>query len=507
MITNLARVIIMALVGLMMVPYYIDQFGLATYAILPLATSLTTYVQMASEALSESFARYLTIAIHSGDRKEANIVYSSSVIGMLKLFCILLPIIIVVALISPFVFNIGSAGVTEVQIMFFLVLFSSLLMSFITCLNSVYMAYNYLYVMYIIRIVHTLLQVGLIVGFFFINGPSISFIGWSYLISSLVLVFGLFYGVHRIDPELKVVRSEYDQKRVITMARLGFWGMILRLGEMLFIQASMIVVNITLGSETQAEFSIASNMVSMVFTVCCSIAVIGVPLSYRNFNDGDLKGLCTTLNIFTKFTGLVMLYPLVYLCVFAPQVLQIWLSSSYPNVVTMILIMIPACLSKCVVNILEYVPIIYARIRPIAILTCVVGVANIVASIILVNFTDIGVNGVCLIWSLSILALNVIVYPIITADMIGISRLTFYKPMAINYIVFTILLVAGMCLCTVYTLPATWLAIILSAMLTYAVYLLVIFRFGLNRTEKGVMITYFPQRVRGMMAKIMKTEG
>ena len=43
MVTNVVRTVLMAVIGLLMVPYYIGEFGLAAYAILPLATSLTSY--------------------------------------------------------------------------------------------------------------------------------------------------------------------------------------------------------------------------------------------------------------------------------------------------------------------------------------------------------------------------------------------------------------------------------------------------------------------------------
>ena len=103
MITNIIRVAVMAVIGLAMVPYYIDQFGIATYAILPLVTSLTTYVQIASDSLGESFARFLVLAIHGGDEEQTNRTYTSSVVGMFKIVMVMMPVIAVISLISPIV--------------------------------------------------------------------------------------------------------------------------------------------------------------------------------------------------------------------------------------------------------------------------------------------------------------------------------------------------------------------------------------------------------------------
>ena len=70
MVANMARAIVLALVGLLMVPYYIDQFGMEVYGLLPLATSITTYVLIASDSLVSSFSRYLIIAyvLEASDR-------------------------------------------------------------------------------------------------------------------------------------------------------------------------------------------------------------------------------------------------------------------------------------------------------------------------------------------------------------------------------------------------------------------------------------------------------
>lgn len=503
MITNLARVIIMALVGLMMVPYYIDQFGMATYALLPLVTSLTTYIQIASDSLGESFARYLTIDIHSGDKTNINKTYSSSVIGMFRIMLLILPAIIIVSIISPFIFSTGDAENTEVQIMFFLILLSSLLMSFITCLNSVFMAYNYLYWMYIIRIGHTLLQVGLILLFFFVNGPSLTLLGVSYIVATAIMVFFLFYGVKKIDPELKISRSDYDKAKVKEMSKLGGWSMVAKLGDIMFIQASMIVVNIMLGSQSQGEFSIATNIVSIVFTVCASIAAVGVPLTYKYYTEGEKSKLSTTLGIFTKFTGFIMIYPLAYICIFAPQILSVWLHEDYPAVVNMLRIMIPICLSKCIVNILEYIPILYAKVKTMSLTVCALGFFNVIFAILVVSVTDFDVYGICVSWGVATLALNILFFPLFTAYLMDVKKRTFYKPIVINYILFGAIIGLGAALCNVFTLPSTWLAIIVSSLVTYALYLIIILRFGLNRTEKTVMVGYFPKRVQNVLVKIM----
>lgn len=499
MVTNILRAAVMALVGIAMVPYYIDQFGIATYAVIPLVTSLTTYVQIASDSLGESFARFLILAIQKGDEAETNRTYSSSVIGMFRLMLLFLPVVIILSLISPVVFSTGNASDSDIQIMFFLVLLSSLMMSFITCLNSVFMSYNYLFVIYTFRIIHTLLQVGLVLLFFFTEGPSLILLGVSFFIAAVVLVIGMFCGVRRINPDLKITRSAYDNKMVIEMSGLGIWNMVARLGELLFIQASIIVVNITLGSEVQGEFSIAANMISIVYTVCSSISAVSVPLIYKYYNDGNKDMMQSTLRIFTKVTGLIMVFPLAYLCIFAPQILNVWLSEDYPNVVKMMMLTIPVCLAKCIFNILGSVPIVYSMLKPVGIVTCIIGGMNVLMMVVFTTFTDTGVYGVCVSWGISMLALDAVYYPFFISKLTGIRITTFYRPLLENYLVFGIFMILGMILNHFYTLPSTWLALILTSVIGFAVFMIALFRIGLSKEEKRIVSNYFPKSIRHLV--------
>ena len=501
MVTNIIRVIAMALVGFLMVPYYIDQFGQATYALLPLATSITTYVLIASESLADSFARFLILTIQGKDTENIDRTFSSSVIGMLRLILILLPIVFLISILSPFIFSTGDAGQFDVQMMFFLVLVSALLVSFTTCLNSVYMAYNQLYVMYIFRTVHCVLQVALVLLFFFIEGPSLIFLGISYLIAAILLIIALVIGIKKIDPALKVHRKAHDKALVKEMSGLGLWAMMTRLGNILFIQTSQIVVNICLGSSIQTEFSIAANIVSMITTVCSAITAVGVPLAYKHYHNEDSEKMRTTLDIFTRFTGLIMVFPLAFICVFAPQLLTAWLGSTY-NVITLMFILVPACVSRCALEVLCDIPILYARAKDLAVYTLITGALNVILALTFIEFTDLGVIGVCIAWDVSVLILNFVFIPPFISRLMGISRFNFYKPLIVNYIAFGALIGLGWILIQFWTMPYRWLAIIITMLIGFLIYFAIILNIGLKKSEKNMVATFVPEKIQNILFKI-----
>ena len=173
MAINILRTVVMALFGFLMVPYYIDQFGLATYAILPLATSISSYVLAITDPLGDAFARYTSIAIQKNDMGLANRTYSSSMFGMMRCMAVLIPLVVLISLASPYVFNVAGSAALDVQIMFAMILLSSLLISFSACLGSVFMAYNKLYIIYASKTVYCVAQVVLVILFFVMHGASL----------------------------------------------------------------------------------------------------------------------------------------------------------------------------------------------------------------------------------------------------------------------------------------------------------------------------------------------
>lgn len=501
MVTNILRVVIMAIVGLVMVPYYIKELGLSTYALIPLVTSITTYVLVASESLSESFTRFMILSMHGKDKEETNRIYSSSVTGMFRVILIIMPILVLISILSPYIFNVGTNVYSDVQMMFLMVLIASLMISFTTCFDSVYMAHNCLYVLYSMKAIYTIFQVLLVIGFFILWGPSLTLIGVSFFISAIIFVICLFIGTRFIDPELKIKFSLYDKNLLKEMISPGMWNLASRFGNIMFIQASQIIVNICLNSKIQGEFSIVANIISMITTVSTALVAVGVPLLYKCYNNGDKKTLITTLGLFTRFSGLMLTFPIAYVCVFTPQVLTVWLGTTYENTVLLIRIMTPICVAKCSMDILGSVAILYNDVKTMGIWTLILGTLNVGLSIVFIKIINLGVIGACIAWGIGIGLLNIVFYPLFMSGLIKINMKVFVKPLVINYLAFLILIGLGVLYENSIGLDYGWVSLIISLSVGFAVFFMVIMGIGLNREERKMVVTYLPQSMQRFISK------
>ena len=245
------------------------------------------------------------------------------------------------------------------------------------------------------------------------------------------------------------------------------------------------------------------NIISMISTTCIAFITVGVPLLYKHYNNKDMRMLINTLDLFTRFTGMILAFPIAFLVIFAPQVITAWLGDTYEFIVTMVIIMVPLCVARCSTEILPSVAILYKNARTMGIGTIGLGILNVILAVIFVQFTDLGVYGACLAWDIAIGLLNFVFYPVFISRLMKVSIMIFYKSLINNYVVFGILIGLGLLFNNYFELPYGWGPIILAFVLLFTVYFVTIMRLGLNREERGIVVTYFPQFLQKYLAKLI----
>ncbi len=490
-IVNIIRTIIMALTGFLMVPYYIGTLGMATYAIIPLITAVTTYFLAMSDSLAEAFARYTAISVQNGDPDAVNRTYTSSVIGMTKCIAILMPFVLVLSFIAPYIFNVGETSDLSVQLTFLMIIASTLLLSLSACMGSVFMAYNKMYITYIGRIIQCILQVVLVVLLFYVDSPSLIFVGISYVVTIVLFLLMMIVCLKKVCPTVTFSLRYYDRELLGRMGKLGLWATIAELGSLLFIQTSMVVVNIMIGSEAQGSFSVAANVLSMINTACIAISASVIPLVYRYYANGDTDGMILTLKVFSKFIGLLAAFPIAYLILFTPQVIGIWIGSGYEDIYPMLYLMLPVELCVCVSSPMICIPTVYARLRHTAMVTVALGTINVILAMIFIKM-GWGTLGACVAWVIAMAALKMVYYPAYASKLTSGTYDRYAHSLLASYAVFIVVMAIGLCITHFYTLPTTWTAVLLSGAVSFAVYLVIMFKFMFTDDEKRMMDTFLP---------------
>ena len=196
-ITNVLRTLAMALIGIFMVPYYVGTLGIASYAIIPLATTMSAYIQLITECVAFSSVRYSILAFNSNDIDAANKTISTSFFGLGKLYLMFLPIGLVLALVSPMVFSISGNNAFEVQMLFAMIIISAMAVTLSIPFNGIFFSSNNLYLLYFTKFAYSISQIAVIILLFTTGTPSLIYIGLGYVISSVLMFVLLFCSVYK----------------------------------------------------------------------------------------------------------------------------------------------------------------------------------------------------------------------------------------------------------------------------------------------------------------------
>src|SRR5262249_24646763 len=90
LVSNVAQLVLTMIVGAWYVPFLVRRLGPAAYGLIPLASSITSYMALITLALNSAVSRYLTIAIEQQDHERANLIFNTSFWGNLGLTLLLL---------------------------------------------------------------------------------------------------------------------------------------------------------------------------------------------------------------------------------------------------------------------------------------------------------------------------------------------------------------------------------------------------------------------------------
>jgi O-antigen/teichoic acid export membrane protein len=105
LLSNIAYFVLNIIIGLALVPFFLDTLGEAAYGLIPLATSLTGYVTIVIDAINSAVTRFLTVDLQRSDLERASETFNTAVFTTLGVILCLIPIAIAAAWIAPSIFQ------------------------------------------------------------------------------------------------------------------------------------------------------------------------------------------------------------------------------------------------------------------------------------------------------------------------------------------------------------------------------------------------------------------
>ncbi|KKG75444.1 lipopolysaccharide biosynthesis protein [Methanosarcina mazei] len=493
---NIIFFLINILIGIYLVPYYIDKLGVASYALIPLATSITSYVGLVTDSLSTSVSRYLTVDLQRKNFEKANVIFNTALFGMLGIALLSIPLIIFVSYFAPPFFKVPDSQINDASML----LLGTLISFYISTISGVVgvslFAYNRLDIQCFLKIVNLLVRVVVILLLFFEFDPKLSHIGLANIIASISVFMMTVYFSKKINPHQKSSFSYFKLSKLKDIASTGNWLVVNQIGSLLFLQIDLIVVNKLFGTAAGGEYGALLVWSQLLRSTAGLLAGVLTPIIFTYYATNQFDKMIATSKSSVKFMGILMAIPIGCLCGFAPQILSIWIGSEFSRLSPLMWVLLGHLIINLSVLPLFPINVSFNKVRIPGLVTLFMGAGNFVLAIIIPYITGWGYYGVAIAGAIMLTLKNSLFIPWYATKVLGVSKNTFYKSMLPGII--SMLLIACVTVIINYLINISSLFSLVSVCLGITiVYLSIVWTLGLSISEHEAIKSFIPFKLGG----------
>lgn len=500
LISNIAYFFINLIIGLAIVPFFLDTLGPSAYGLIPLATSITSYVTLVINAVNFSVSRYLTVNLQKGNKDNANQTFNTALFGTLGVILLLIPVAFIVAWFAPSFFNIGDQSAFDVTLLFALIFGSVLIRAWSSNFMATLFSNNRIDLRNWINITNIVAQVFFIVFLFGVFSPSLISVGLSYFIAAVVsLILSIFFS-KKICPYLYIRSSCFSPHHFYEMGILSFWTCVNMIGGLLISQTALIIVNKFYGDIAGTHYYLALMWPGLIFGIATLITTVFTPMIYSYYSKNDITGLIQFTTITTRLIGIIMALPIGLVFIFIPWLFTFWVGSEYIFLTPLVWILLLPVIIQCQTSCINTIPTAFLRAKIQALGVVSTGVLNIVLALILTNLGNMGINGIAIANVISLFILCGLVDPLYAAHIVKVPYNTFIKPRWIGLFCLLFLILGGLIVTKFVVIEAIWQLIMYGGLIAI-LYLSVVLKKIISIKEKTLIRSCLPEKIQNIITR------
>lgn len=478
-ISNLLYLLVSSLFGFFLVPYYIENLNIGAYAIIPLSTSLSAFVILISEAVNTSVQRFITIAIQQNDSHKVTTLFNTSLFATFYLSLLLVPVVIVVSLIASTMVEIQGIGSQSLFLVFLFLLLIALFTSWCCNFTNILFAKHRLYLINILKLTQIVVQFGGLYLFFTAGLTTLTSVVASYVISVIVYFIGLLFCSRRTYP-LKVSYKFYEFSEIKDIFGLGFWNVINSLGNILFLETSLIIANFVLGVTVGGHFSLCTKVVSIGIMVGAAISYSFSPYLFESYSKRDFEKLKKIGVVSVKIIGIAVSVFISIIIVYSKELIEIWVGPGFEDTIPSFEIMLFALAVSCFVLPTYCISVMQLKMKIPSLATLFLGCLNVGLALVLTLYYDMGMVGIALSWAVTVIAKNCIFNSVYHSKLLFGNCYSFFVPHLIIVGFFAFSLLLNYCVYHLISSAAFGVALMVSVICSVAIVLVPLHNLNVN---------------------------
>lgn len=495
--TSMFAIVVTIATNFFLSPYIVETLGEEANGFTQLANNFVNYASLITVALNSMAGRFITMHYYKGDKEESNKFYSSIMIANVAIICFLIIPALILLFKLESVVNIETSNVLYVKLLFAFVFGNFFVAQINSVLGIITYVSNRQYIVNTINSVKTVLNALCLLLFFSIFIPKIYYVSLVALLLSVVTVPIYFIISRKILPDLKINVKCFSIKTIWQMFSAGIWNVVTQCGNLLMTGVDLLLANLLISPAAMGILSVSKVMPNCITQIAGNVSSSFSPNLTIAYAGGNSKDIISSLRFSMKCSSILVSIPIMVLCIYGKNFYSLWQPTL--NAETLSILSFWACI--------QYIPLAGTQVlnnvfttanrlklNSISVLVC--GVINIIAVILLVNFTDLGLFAIAAISAIITIVRNLLITVPYSAIILNLKWYTFYKDVLISCLC---CLINGV-FCSIFQfliLPTTWLKMIISVFCACILSLISLFVILLSKTEKKSLLNKFRRKNNG----------
>lgn len=455
-------------------PYVTNNIGVEAYGYVALANTFISYVDIIAVGLNLFAGRFIAIAYHKEDKKQANAYFSSTLLADLLLSVLLLAGGGVVIWNLAALCHVPSALERDVQWLFFFVLLRYLITILRTALDAAAFITERIDLAERLQSAAYLLQAGVLLALCVLLVPHVFYVGLASAAGAVLLLVGNFVLCRRLTPELHFEWQGCSWAAVWEIFSTGIWTSLNNLGNVLNSGLDLLITDLMLGATVLGQLSVSKNLATLLTSMILKISTAFRPRLLRLYADEkypELAGLLKrSMRLTSGFCSLVIVG--FYLC--GKDFLLLWLPGQDTNFLFRTgMIVLLSDVAVGAVQPLYYVYTLTKKLKVPCVITILMGLANVTSMYFLLRYTSLGAYAVIL----TTLVINMVHFvdaPVYAAHCLGLPLTTFYPTLVQCALAFGAAFALGSAWSGALPAAESWLTLAVKAVVAGAVLLVVL---------------------------------
>ncbi len=420
-------------ISFFLTPYIVESLSAEAYGFISLANSFPSYALLVTSALNAMASRFLSIEIYQGNRKKANMYYSSVVVGNVVMTAVLAVLCAFFIPNANRIIEVPDYLLKDVQILLSIVFFNFLVQLCTTLSGISLHIENKLYLSSMRSMEATVLRTAITVALFLIFPPKIYYIA---LASTIEMVYTLIWNFHyrnKFLPYLKVKRSDFNFKAVIQLLSAGVWSVVSRLGGMLTSGLDLLLCNLLVSAAEMGALSISKTLPALVLTFINIIAGAYSPTIIKTYAQKSSADVAEVVKSSMRTLSALLSIIVGGIIAFGDVFFELWVpGQDAGKLYILCTVSMLAIAFSSAIGTANNVIIAANKVKGNSLAVLFFGLANTMLAFLLLKFTNLGVYAIVIVSTVtSVMRDTLFVLPY-AAKCIGMKWHAFFSPLVKN---------------------------------------------------------------------------